>query len=245
MSHPADDEPAVPTSGSGRAGAAIAVGVLAAAVLSFVLLKPKPLKPPTPALAPTPGPTPIPGTAAPPPLSATAPFDPVGAQQRILDGASPDRTVTVRSLQAGMKSGRDLPRFSVRASHAGFLYVQMVGSDRGKYALIFPNALDKDNHIAAGQTITLPRLGWKLGAGGPAAIGYFVAIVSDAPRQFRGAGLQDGSPFSTFPIERAAKLQHSYTGPTPLFAGLPECADPAVCPETYGATMFSIREAAR
>jgi hypothetical protein len=183
--------------------------------------------------------------AAPPPLSATAPFDPVGAQQRIVDGASPDRMVTVLPVQARVKIGRDLLRFSVRAAHAGYLYVQMVGTRRGDYALIFPNALDKDNRVEAGQTITLPRLTWKMVAGGPAGIDHFVAIVSDSPRQFRGAGLQAGEPFATFPIERVAKLQHSYTGPTPLFAGLPDCAAAQACPETYGASMFSIEEIAR
>jgi hypothetical protein len=223
------------------AGAAIAVAVLAAAALGFILIKPKALTPATAAPGST-SPPAAPGTAAPPPLSATAPFDPIGAQKRILDGASPDRMVTVQPVQARVKIGRDLLRFSVRASHAGYLYVQMVGTNRGEYALIFPNALDKDNRVEAGQTIMLPRSTWKMGVDGPAGIDHFVAIVSDSPRQFRGAGLQDGDLFATFPIERAGKLQHSYTGPTPLFAGLPDCADPAVCPETYGASMFSIEE---
>jgi hypothetical protein len=135
-------------------------------------------------------------------------------------------------------------RFSVRASHAGYLYVQMVGTNRNEFTLIFPNAIDKDNHVEAGQTITLPRRKWKMGVVGPPGLDQFVAIVSDSPRQFRGAGLEDGELFSTFPIDRASKLQHSYTGPTPLFAGLPDCADPQACSETYGASMFSIEEIA-
>jgi hypothetical protein len=214
------------------AGAAIAAGVLAAATLGFVLVEPWALTP-----APVPG-----ATAAPPPLSATGPFDPIGAQKRILDGASPERMVTVQPAQARVKIGRDLLRFSVRASHAGYLYVQMVGTNRNEFTLIFPNAIDKDNHVEAGQTITLPRPKWKMGVDGPPGIDQFIAIVSDAPRQFRNAGLEDGELFSTFPIERASKLQRSYTGPTPLFAGLPDCADPQACSETYGASMFSIEE---
>ncbi|MDB5948451.1 MAG: hypothetical protein JWR65_306, partial [Massilia sp.] len=78
----------------------------------------------------------------------------------------------------------------------------------------------------------------------PPGIDQFVAIVSDSPRQFRGAGLVDGELFSTFPIDTASSLQRNYTGPTPLFAGVPDCADPAACPETYGASMFSIEEIA-
>ena len=81
-----------------------------------------------------------------------------------------------------------------------------------------------------------------MGASGPPGVDHFVVIVSDAPRQFRGAGLVDGDLFSTFPIQDAARLQRSHTGATPLFAGVPDCANPAQCPATYGASMFSIEE---
>ena len=234
---------------AGGAGVATAAaGVLAAGALGVVLLKPTasapPVAPAVTASLSAPAQATSTSTPTPPPLSSTAPFDPIGALKRILDGASPDRMVTVQPVQARVRVGRDLLRFSVRASHAGYLYVQMVGTDRSEFTLIFPNALDKDNRVAAGQTVTLPRPRWKMGVGGPPGIDQFVAIVSDSPRQFRGAGLVDGELFSTFPIDAASRLQRSYTGPTPLFAGTPDCADAAACPETYGASMFSIEEIA-
>jgi len=94
------------------AGASIAAGVLAAATLGLFLIKPATLAP-APSLS-----------------RADTPFDPIGAQKRILDGASLERVVSALAEKATIKIGHDRLRFSVRASHAGYLYVQMVGTDR-------------------------------------------------------------------------------------------------------------------
>jgi hypothetical protein len=176
---------------------------------------------------------------------AETPFDPIAALRQVASGASADRMVAVQVEQPKVKIGRDRLSFSVRASHAGYLYVQMVGTDRSNFWMLFPNAVDKENRVQAGQTITLPRPRWKMVGSGPAGIDQFVVIVSDVPRDFQAAGLASGDPFSEFPIARAGQMQRSYTGATPLFAGTPECAGAADCSAVYGATMFSIEESAR
>ncbi|MDB5959599.1 MAG: hypothetical protein JWP59_893 [Massilia sp.] len=183
--------------------------------------------------------------AAPAPAAAVAdkPFDPITALRGVLDGASPDRLVAVNAKQPRVLIGRDKLGFSVRASHAGYVYVLMVGTNRSDFNLLFPNEADKNNRIAAGQTIELPRKNWLLDVGGPAGVDQFAVIVSDSPRDFSGAGLQRGELFGAFPIERAAVLSRDWRGATPLFAGAAECGATAGCSGTYGASMFSIEEA--
>jgi hypothetical protein len=243
---PAPAAPAPVAAPVGRrylAGAAIAAAALAAVLLGYTLIdKPAPAV----ARAPTPA---LPVAALPVAAAAEPPFDPIGALRQVLDGASPDRMVAVQVEQPKVIIGRDKLSFSVRASHPGYLYVQMVGTDRNNFWMLFPNAVDKHNHVEAGQTITLPRPKWKMGVEGPAGVDQFVAIVSDAPRDFGGAGLVGGDPFSEFPIARAGQMQRAYGGATPLFAGAPVCADAgaaaAPCSTTYGASMFSIEESVR
>ena len=209
------------------AATAVAVGVLAAAALGYALIDRR--APPR-------------VVAGAPPPAAAVPFDPVAALGQVVAGASGARTVVVKTEKSQVQIGHDRLNFSVRASHDGYLYVQMVGSDRSNFSLLFPNAIDKDNHIRAGQTLTLPRSGWKLSAFGPPGTDQFVAIVSDVPRDFGGAGLVAGELFSEFPIARARQLQGVHTGVTPLYAGAANCAGAPACSQAYGASMFSVEE---
>jgi serine/threonine protein kinase len=187
-------------------------------------------------------------TASAPPSFSTAvsaaPFDPLTALQQIVDGASTDRPVSVTSKKAEVRIGKDRLTFSIHAAHAGYLYVQMVGSDRNNFYMVFPNAVDQNNYIRADETLVLPRPKWKMQAFGPAGVDQFVAIVSDAPRTFDAAGLAPGDPFSEFPIVQAQALQHAYAGTTPLFSGKPSCAVGVAqaCSSIYGASKFAIEE---
>lgn len=225
------------------AGVAVAV----AAGLGWYAFSGEKSVPPAPAAA-------VPAHAPPAPIAAETaatpvapaaalPFRPVGALQEIVDGASSDRGVTVKTEKSQVNIGKDSLRFSVKASHDGYLYVQMVGSDSNNFYLLFPNAADKSNFIKAGQTLSLPRPGWHLTVEGPPGVDEFVAIVADSPRNFDNAGLTRGDLFSEFPIGRARELQRAYTGGAPLFAGVPACPKAgADCSALYGATRFSIEE---
>jgi serine/threonine protein kinase len=219
----------------------IAAAVLAATVLGYAFIGNK--SPPAPASIGARAPAPA--AAARPPANAAAAeigFDPGAALRQVLAGASSDRAVTVQAGKSLVMIGRDRLDFTVRASHAGYVYVHMVGSNRSNFWLLFPNSVDKDNYVKAGQTLALPRKGWRMGVEGPPGIDQFVAIVSDVPRDFQGAGLVAGELFSEFPIARASAMQRSYTGATPLFAGAPVCTGIPTCSHAYGAGMFLIEE---
>ncbi|WEF34209.1 serine/threonine protein kinase [Pseudoduganella chitinolytica] len=227
--------------------AGIAVFVTAAAGLGYwtvgsdkplvVPIPTAPLPPAKPAQPPTrPQPTPV------------AVFEPVAALDAIVAGASTERSAVVEVENARVRIGHDSLRLSVRASHAGYVYLYMVGSDRNNFWLLFPNAIDRNNAIGAGQTMQLPGTQpgtgrWRLEAGGPAGTDHLVVMVSDTPRRFDAAGLTASELFSEFPIARAAQLQRAHTGKAPLFAGAPACTGTA-CSHAYAATAFAIEEVA-
>ena len=184
----------------------------------------------------------VPAPAAPIAPAAEAPFDPVAALGAVQAGADPQRKVSVRVENQGVKIGQNI-RFSISATHPGYVYVEMVSSNGTDFNMVFPNVLDRDNRIQAGQTLRLPRRTWPIVASGPAGTDHFVVIVSDSPRDFRDAGLVDGDPFGMFPLEHAVQLQRGHRGTAALFAGTPSCQG-TPCPGTYGAASFVIDEAA-
>ncbi|MBD8528356.1 MULTISPECIES: serine/threonine-protein kinase [unclassified Massilia] len=178
-----------------------------------------------------------PAVAAPPAAPA---YNPVAALDAILAAASPERKVTVRVDSARVQIGHRGASFSIRSSHAGYVYLYMVGT-AGDFQLLFPNAIDKLNVINPGGVLNLPRSRWKFDAAGPAGVDHFLVMVSESPRDFRSAGLETSELFSDFPAARAATLQREYTGATPLFAGIPSCSRP-LCPGAYGAAGFTVEE---
>lgn len=153
--------------------------------------------------------------------------------------------VAVQAVKPRVIIKKDKLAFTVQASHAGYVYVLMVGTKRSDFNLLFPNEADTNNAIKAGQTLSLPRSKWLLNVDGPAGVDQIVVIVSDSPRDFSSAGLHKGDLFGSFPIEKAGKLQQAYRGASPLFAGLANCGEAPGCSQTYGASMFSIEEAKR
>jgi hypothetical protein len=191
--------------------------------------------------APSAASTALPAVPAPAPPTAAPAFNPVAALEEVLEGASPERRVTVQVGNSRVKIGRDRLGFSIRSSHAGYAYVYMVGTEGNDFHVLFPNAYDKDNRIRAGEVLVLPRAKWKFAASGPPGTDHFVVMVSDRPRDFSAAGIESGDPFSAFPFARAAVLQRDYRGKAPLFAGVPTCMD-APCPALYGAAAFKIDE---
>ncbi|WP_306392223.1 serine/threonine-protein kinase [Telluria beijingensis] len=187
------------------------------------------------------------GAAAPATTEAApveaGPFDPVAALDAVHAGADPSRQVTVKVEHERARIGVDKLGFSITSSHAGYVYVHMVGTNRADFHMLFPNQYDVANRIEAGATLSLPRPSWPIQAMGPAGTDHFVVMVSEAPRDFQAAGLVSGEAMASFPIERAAQAQRAHRGATPLFAGTPACAA-APCPDAYGAATFTIDEVA-
>lgn len=171
-------------------------------------------------------------------------FDPIKALEEVFDGRNRDHAVTVSVENSQARINKDQLHFTIHSTKPGYVYLLTVGTDNSNFFLFFPNAVDKENYIEANEQLELPRNKWKLIAKGPPGTNHFIVIVSNQPRDFTNAGLQDIDFFAHFPLEQAEQLYHNYTGRIPLFAGKAICPRESNgdCVESYGAAIFSIKE---
>jgi hypothetical protein len=108
----------------------------------------------------------------------------LGMVDATLRGADVTRNVMSHVSPAQVTVGGPL-NLTVRSSTAGFLYVFQIGTDGKSLSLVFPNALDGTNYMAAGSNLSLPRPGWRLAARGPAGQGYLISVVAERQQNLR------------------------------------------------------------
>lgn len=190
--------------------------------------------------------TPAPTAAAP------AKPSPLAALNDIYNNRDDRRLVTLKSDKPALRIGQDKLDLSVTSREAGYLYLLMVGSDGEAFDLLFPNQIDRNNLIQAGETVRLPRAGWQLTVQGPAGRDTLLAIVTDAPRDFGKAGLKPAGPFSMVGAVAAKDIQ--LVTATSAQAERDECSGDRTtrnigvqksCSNAYGAALLSIDEVAR
>ncbi len=168
------------------------------AVLPPVAQTPAAVVAPAPAPAPVAAPAPAPVTppvqlATPPvviPTPAPAkipPQEPVLASLATLKDIeqqrNPRRVVDVKVSKPSMKIGKDSLDLSVKSSHAGYVYLILLGSDAKSFYVLYPNGLDNNNAIKAGQTVRIPKPDWEVKAAGPVGTNNLLVMVSDSPRK--------------------------------------------------------------
>ncbi len=169
-------------------------------------------------------------------------YDPIDALDQLYDRREVDRPVTVGLDKTEVKIGKGKLTFRVLSEKPGYLYILMVGTDKNHIYLLFPNALDQKNTVAAGKEISLPRPGWTMTAGGPPGINHFVALVSDHPRDFSKIELTKAGAFSEFSAAKVESMLRSSSGDSAVLAGTPRCKSTDDCSSAYGAAKFSIAE---
>ncbi len=168
----------------------------------------------------------------------------------IYNGKDDRRTVEITPVKNKLKIGSDKFSFSLRSSHAGYLYLLMVGSDGKTFDLLFPNKLDGDNYIQAGQTVRFPRTSWEVIAQGPAGKDHILAIVADAPRDLTKLSITNAGPFSVVSATQSGKRGIQLVTSTPTVAVQSECGSTGkrnlavaqVCSDAYGAAMAAVEE---
>lgn len=232
----------------------VALAVILAAAAYFLIPAPTPPSPAPVAPGTGAGPGPValtspaagttaagvPGAAL---SGAAAPFSALDEIDRIFEGRNREHSVTVAIDRPQVRIGKDRLSFRVRSSKPGYLYVLMVGTDRQHFYRLFPNAVDARNRIEAGQTLSLPRSGWTMVAGGPAGANQFVTVVSELPRDFSESGLVAVDPFAEFPLSIVAGIAAAHRDGQSPFLGRPVCPEgKAACPDAYGAATFTIVE---
>lgn len=203
-----------------------------------------PVTPPQPVVAAEPV---APVVPEPPP--AVAPALP-STFQDIYNGRDGVRTVEMTPVRDRLRIGKDEFRFTVRSSHPGYLYLLMAGSDGKTFDLLFPNKLDGDNYIQAGQSLQLPRTTWEITAQGPRGRDYILAIVADAPRDLSTLPLRNAGPFSVVAATTGGKRGIQLVTASPMPEARKECATAKqrtlavgrVCSDAYGAAWMSVEE---
>ena len=161
------------------------------------------------------------------------------------------RVVTLTPAKSSFRINQDDVKFTLTSSHAGYIYLLMVGSDGKTFDMIFPNTLDTRNEIAAGQMLQLPRPAWQITAGGPAGKDHLLAIVTDAPRDFAALGMQQAGPFSMVAATVATARDIQLVTATSPQAAATECQEAGSkrtlvlqkrCSNAYGAALLAIDE---
>ena len=146
--------------------------------------------PPAAAVSITPAPlssTPVPSAppAAEPAMASLATLKDI-EQQR-----NPRRVVTVSLQKPSLKIGRDSLGLDIKSSHDGHVYLILLGSDAKSFYVLYPNGLDKDNAIKAGQTLRIPKPHWEVKAAGPVGTNHLLVMVADSPRRLSGLTLSE------------------------------------------------------
>lgn len=99
----------------------------------------------------------------------------------VMRQAAPAATVNLRLSTNQVRTG-DAILAEVVAGAPGYVYLFQIGTDGRTLSLVFPNAMDGTNYLAAGAPLSLPRLNWRMSARGPAGVGHLLAIVSEKPQ---------------------------------------------------------------
>jgi hypothetical protein len=108
------------------------------------------------------------------------------------------RAVELRVDRPRLVAGRDALGLEVRSPRNGHLYIALAHADGRGLTLLYPNALDEDNRIAAGTPRRLPGPKWAVLAQPPAGTETLLAVVTDRPRKIGELLLDPDSRASPF-----------------------------------------------
>jgi Domain of unknown function (DUF4384) len=147
-------------------------------------------QPPTTAVSSTPAPlssTPMPSG----PPAAEAAMASLATLKDIEQQRNPRRVVSVRVQKPSLKIGRDSLGLDIKSSHDGHVYLILLGSDAKSFYVLYPNGLDKDNAIKAGQTMRIPKPHWEVKAAGPVGTNHLLVMVADSPRRLSGLTMSE------------------------------------------------------
>lgn len=147
--------------------------------------KPVTLAPTAPVIVATPPAQLTPNTPAPSSNKPTTiqALNSLATLQDIQQQSNPNRVLDVKVSKPVMKIGKDSLDLSIKSSHDGFIYLILLASDAKSFYVLYPNGLDKNNAIKAGQTVRIPKPDWEVKAAGPVGTNNLLVMVSDAPRK--------------------------------------------------------------
>jgi hypothetical protein len=191
---------------------------------------------------------PVAATPEPVPVAAPVPLTGEQALRQMFDQRDAKRRVQVGVGKAKLKIGQDALNFSVQSDRAGYVYVALAGSDNKSVYVLFPNDLDQNNKIEAGQPLQLPRPNWRVNASGPVGTDSLLVLVTDAPRDLTPLSSSKAGPFvaslndSQGRAKLGALMTSAQLGESKACSTLAKRPNNALCSDAYGASMVAIEE---
>ena len=183
-----------------------------------------------------------------PTVQTPAPLTGAQALRQMFEQRDAKRLVEVTAKRDKLKIGQDILEFSVKSAKAGYLYVALAGSDNKTLQVLFPNALDTDNRIQAGQPLALPRPQWRMKAGGPAGTDNLLVLVADGPRDLDSLALGTEGAFMSSLNDANGRAQLGALMTTSRAVSTAACTSAAasrrnpVCSDAYGASLVTVEE---
>ena len=169
------------------------------------------------------------------------------ALRQMFEQRDAERRVQLGLSEAQLKIGQDTLDFSVKSDRPGYVYVALAGSDNKSVYLLFPNDLDQDNKIEAGQTLQLPRANWRVNADGPAGHDNLLVLVTDGPRDLSQLAAKVG-PFVTSLNDAdgrarlGALMSASRLVTSQACQGSASRKNNPLCSDAFGAAMVTVEE---
>ena len=176
-----------------------------------------------------------PGSTALTPTPA-APSTPAQILAEIHGQRDHKRMLRVTSSNTRLTIGRDALDLMVQSERSGYLYIAMAGSDGNSLALLYPNVLDRNNRIQAGEQLLLPHPSWRVAAGGPPGTDRLLVMVTDGPRDLRSLKGPLAGPF-VLPLLDPAGRSRLQT----LLAQT-VCAPGARCSDAFASALLDLEE---
>jgi hypothetical protein len=157
------------------------------------------------------------------PTALVAPATPAELLRQLHSQRDASRVLTIQSASTRLRINQDPLRLTINSPRDGYLYLILAGSDQNSLYVLYPNSVDGNNAIKAGESVVLPRSHWLVTAGGPKGVNTLVAIVTDSPRDLSSLKGDKAGPFvkTLLTPEGKSSLQ--------LFLGNSENVDESVC----------------
>ncbi len=165
------------------------------------------------------------------------------------------KAVTVEVPKSTLRIGQDKLDLTIKSATDGFAYVFYAGSSGSSFYLLYPNVIDQDNVVRAGQALRLPRPDWEITVQGPTGKDHLLVLVTDSPRDFTEFQLPSrlvGGAFTTLPndastaarLASVAVLSGQLNGTTcaPDSTGKRDQKLAKSCSSAYGAAMVTVEE---
>jgi hypothetical protein len=180
--------------------------------------------------------------AAPPALTGEQ------ALRQMFEQRDAKRRVQVSLAKTQLRIGQDALDFSVQSDKPGYVYVALAGSDNKSLYMLFPNDLDQNNKIEAGQTLQLPRANWRVKAGGPVGNDNLLVLVTDGPRDLTQLSASKAGPFVASLNDADGRAKLGALMSTSRMVTSQACQSNAtrknnpLCSDAYGASMLTVEE---